>query len=142
MSWTAAIPIVGSIIESFNGWRERRHEIKLKQHEVKIKEVEVEGEVKVAKATAEIQMLHQRATADIDWELLHIQNAGWRDDGVTVYTLVLLTALFVPYTQPYVRDGFEILGELPMWFQVMVAIVWSAPFGVRVFDNFQKLVRT
>jgi hypothetical protein len=141
MSWTAAIPIVGSIIESFNGWRERRHEIALKKHEVKIKEVEVKGEVKVAKAQAEIEALHRQAVHENNWELLHIRHAGWRDDGITIYTLALLTALFVPYTQPYVQEGFRLLGTLPAWFQIMVAIVWSAPFGVRVFTNFKALIK-
>lgn len=141
MAWTSAIPIIGSLIDAGREWLGRRHEVKLKKHEADLKQIEVKGQVEVAKAEAEIKALHRRAEADIDWELLHIQNAGWRDDGVTIYTLALLTALFVPYTQPFVKAGFAILGELPMWFQVMVAIVWSAPFGVRVFDNFQKLVK-
>lgn len=137
--WTA---LIGPVVGAFNRWRDRVQEIKLKKHELRVKKLETSAQIAITKAEAEVTLLQRRAEADIDWEMASIANSSWKDDGLTVYTLVLLTCLFVPPLQPYIEEGFRILGQLPMWFQVMVAVVFGSAFGVRVFTNFKSLVKS
>lgn len=142
MAWTSAIPLLGSLIDAGREWLNRRHEVKLKKHEADLKKIEVAGRVEVAEAEARIAALHRRAEADITWEEMSIQNSGWKDEGWTLLFWGMLIALFVPWSQPHVIEGFAALDDLPKYVQVFLSVAIGSAFGVRVFDNFVNIFRT
>jgi hypothetical protein len=97
---------------------------------------------KIAIEQAKINMTQAEQQHNFNWELLSIQNAGWRDDGLTIFTMVILAATFLPWTQEYVTIGFDTLtNSTPIWFQAIIAVVYGSAFGVRVFTNFRNLVK-
>ena len=139
MSWFTLL--IKPVTEAFTGWRERKHEIRMAEQNLKITEVETEAKVIVAKAESQIKMNQNRQVHEQTWETNAVANSGWKDEYLTLYTTTLLTACFLPWTQEYVRTGFQILTtDTPVWFQVVVVIVFSSPFGVRVFTGFKSLV--
>jgi len=132
--------VFGPAIDAFNGWRDRKHELKLKKHELKMTEVEAESRIKVAHAEAAINRAAERQSANIDWEIMSIRNSGWRDEYLTIFTTVIVTMVFLPWTQPYMLDGFDSLNSTPTWFQVAIIIVFGSAFGVRAFKPFAGLL--
>lgn len=130
------IDSVGKVVESVGEYLGRRHELKLRK-------LDNEARVEEARVTAYIDALTKRADADIKWEHLSIQNSGWKDEYLTLFITGLVAACFVPPLQPYVDAGFDTLtNETPLWFQVSFLIVVGSAFGVRVFDNFKRLLKS
>jgi len=117
------------VVEYFDRRRHRKHE-----------EFVMEMELKKAKAKAAAERVNTGQIADINWELHSIRNSGWRDEYLTLLTSVALILVFIPHTQPYVIEGFMALENTPMWFQVVVLMVYSSAFGIRIFDNFKRVL--
>lgn len=133
MAWTSAIPIIGNVIDGVSAWAERRQ---------RIKQAETEGQIALTKAKFEAQaarVLDAQNHAQ-SWEISALERAGWRDDGITVLVIVLVLSCFCPWTQPHVDAGFSALATTPYWFQVIVVIVLTQPFGVRVFDAYKRVL--
>lgn len=86
-----------------------------------------------ARIDADIAIEARRAEADISWDNIQAQNAGnsWQDDGWTLLFQACVLACFIPGLQPYVQSGFEILMELPDFFQVFLGLSVAAAYGYR-----------
>lgn len=68
---------------------------------------------------------------DHEWELLAIQNSGWKDEYVTILMSIPLVLVFIPKMQPYILDGFTALESTPVWYQVLAATILAAAVGIR-----------
>lgn len=136
MKWLAFLSPVTDLI---GGWLNRRHELKLAKHNAKLVEIEAEADIKVAKANAVIENASKRLDADINWELMSIRNSGWKDEYLTVLITASLLMVFLPWTQPYMFDGFTALAAAPVWYQSTVIVVVGSAFGVRVWTNFTQV---
>jgi len=137
MNW---LSIFKPLVDAFNGWRSRKHELRIKKHELKVTRIVSEANIAEARAKAAVDRLGQRQEADINWEVLSIQNSGWKDEYLTILISTSLILVFIPWTQPFVLEGFRALEETPTWYQVIILIVVGSAFGVRAFTNFQSLV--
>lgn len=130
MKLTAVITsLLKPIVDYFDRRRHRKHE-----------EYVMEMELKKAKARAAAERVATGQMGDINWELESIRNSGWRDEYLTVLTSIALVLVFVPQTQPYVIAGFEALERTPLWFQMVVLMVYASAFGIRIFDNLKKVI--
>ena len=44
---------------------------------------------------------------------------SWKDEFWSLIFIAILTACFLPWTQPYVKEGFVFLDQnTPNWFQI------------------------
>ena len=102
-----------------------------------------------AKAKAEIELEKLRGKAayerakteraensegrDHEWEMMSIQNSGWKDEWVLVVLSIPMVLSFVPATVEYVNRGFAALESPPVWYRVVVASVYLATFGLRLW---------
>jgi hypothetical protein len=86
---------------------------------------------KVAWEAAKTKRASESEGRDHDWELLSIQNSGWKDEYVTLLVSIPLVLTFIPHTQPYVLAGFVALETTPVWYQVLTATIIAAAVGVR-----------
>jgi len=134
----AALPIVGDLL---GGYLERRHERKMADIHRRREETKAKAEVRLEKERAKIAIEKERQSADIQWATKAQDNAGWRDDAITVWFLVLLTAHFIPGSGPYILEGWRNFNLMPEWMAVVMAIVLTAAFGVNAFKNYRTLVR-
>ena len=100
----------------------------------RVDKARAETEVKVAKAKAEADVYRTSATSEmLNEQALTAQMAGsWKDEFWTIIFGVILVACFVPYTQPYVKEGFEFLNtSTPTWFSTCLYICIGSSFGYR-----------
>ena len=100
----------------------------------KVDKAKAETEVKVAKAKAEAKVYETEATSSMLMEQnLTNQMAGsWKDEFWTLIFGGILVASFLPWSQPYVREGFIFLEtSTPNWFSTCLYICIGASFGYR-----------
>src|SRR5690606_39590508 len=91
----------------------------------------LEGKIKFEEAKT--QRFSESLTADNVWELESIRNSGWKDEWVLILLSIPLILVFIPQTQPYVLAGFETLNQTPSWYRWLVALIFSAIYGIRVW---------
>jgi len=66
----------------------------------------------------------------IDIAHINAQNESYKDEIVVCVFLGLLICHFVPYMQPHMEKGWEILKSADPMFWIMISIVVSASMGV------------
>ncbi len=93
-----------------------------------------------AKADAEAEVMVQSAKSIASWEALQARNAGqsWKDEWLTLLFSIPLILAFFPSAVPYVRAGFEVLEQMPQWYQYALSVIVSASFGVRSAIGFMN----
>ena len=105
---------------------ERRQELKQQLALAKL-----EGDIAVEKARAEYRV--KDLEYDNAWELEQIRNSGWKDEYVLVLLSIPLILVFVPFAQPYVLEGFNVLEQCPDWYRWLVVMIFAATYGIRVW---------
>ncbi len=70
---------------------------------------------------------------DHEWELESIRNSGWKDEWVLIILSIPMILVFIPYTQQAVFDGFVALDSTPLWYRTIVASIYLATFGLRLW---------
>tara|TARA_R110002096_G_scaffold54783_1_gene141209 strand:- start:503 stop:913 length:411 start_codon:yes stop_codon:yes gene_type:complete len=100
----------------------------------KMDKQKAETDVKVARAKAEAKVYETEATSSMLMEQnLTNQMAGsWKDEFWTIIFGGILVACFLPWSQPYVAEGFTFLNEsTPDWFSTCLYICIGSSFGYR-----------
>ena len=115
--------IIGPISSLAGTWLEGR-----------VNKTKAETEVKVARAKAEAKVYETSATSDmLNEQALTNQMAGsWKDEFWTLIFGGILVASFLPFSQPFVKEGFIFLeNSTPSWFSTCLYICIGSSFGYR-----------
>lgn len=95
----------------------------------------IEGKVNRAQARveAETTAMLQASKSQADWEAYMAQNSGqsWKDEWLTLLFSVPLVLAFFPQGEVIVMRGFEVLEQMPDWYQYTLSVIVAASFGVR-----------
>ena len=70
------------------------------------------------------------AEQNVSIEQIKSSNSSIKDEVLTIKITLIFIALFIPYTQPWMEKGFEILKNAPEEFWWAVLIVYSGSFGL------------
>ena len=100
----------------------------------RVDKAKTETDVKVARAKAEAKVYETSATSDmLNEQALTNQMAGsWKDEFWTLIFGAILVASFLPWSQPFVKEGFIFLEEsTPSWFSTCLYICIGSSFGYR-----------
>ena len=78
------------------------------------------------------------ALHDSKWELIMAESTkhGWKDEVVTI--IVLAPCVMAWIDPELAKRGFDVIAEMPTWYQGAVLGVISAAIGLRGFDKFRK----
>ena len=87
--------------------------------ESKVEQTKAKGAVAKARAEAEAQVMVTAATHEAGWEKIMAQASdnSWKDEAWTILFIIIIAMCFIPFTQPYVQEGFAALSNTPEWFQ-------------------------
>lgn len=107
-----------------------------------IAKVEAKTEVIRAKAKSECTIAESDAQAANDIDLITVKNKNetYMDNIVILTFLSTYIAMFIPYLQPYVAQGFENFKEAPDWFQYIMYGIVVSELGLR--RMFMRLLDT
>ncbi|OUU63128.1 MAG: hypothetical protein CBC24_09440 [Candidatus Pelagibacter sp. TMED64] len=100
----------------------------------RVEKAKAESDIKVARAKAEAKVFETEATSSmLNERSLTDQMAGsWKDEAWSLWFIAVLTCCFLPWTQPYVKEGFLFLEtSTPNWFSNILYIVIGSSFGYR-----------
>ena len=97
-----------------------------------------EDKAKVKAAEAETKM--KIATGEISWEQAAIEASAdsWKDEAWTLCFIAIVLGSFVPWLQPYMKQGFENLQAAPQWFSWAMYASIAASFGIRTMKGLKK----
>jgi hypothetical protein len=95
--------------------------------------LELKHKLKLTKIEAQIKKAEREANMDHEWELLQIHNSGWKDEWVLILLSIPLVLVFVPYTQPFIHEGFMSLEQTPDWYRWLILAVFTAIYGIRIW---------
>jgi len=124
LSWIADV-----IKEPINEWQKRKT-IKVQQED---KELEREHEARMKKIDVAFELAKQGQKIEADWDTAAQNNMkhSWKDEWFTLLFSIPLVAAFIPYLQPYILKGFEVLKQTPDWYMWLVVGIVTATFGLR-----------
>lgn len=115
-----AVQTVGTI---FTKWQERKN-------------IEAQGRVDVAKAKVEGQV--KKAQTETEGEIEYDTEAQrgmrytWKDEWLTLVLSGVFIAAFLPWTQPYVKEGFAFLKtNTPEWYTYCFIGMVISVFGLQ-----------
>lgn len=117
--WNFIVGLVPGILDQVTAWFKRKQE-----HKIRVEE---------AKVSAEIARIEQQTKmiADADIASIEAQRYSIKDEIVLILILAPYVAAFIPGLQPYVKEGFAIINDLPMWYQVSVIGIVISVMGLR-----------
>jgi len=100
----------------------------------RVDKAKAETDVKVAKARAEAKVYVTEATSSFlnEQALTNQMGESWKDEFWSLIFGAILICCFLPWTQPYVKEGFIFLEQsTPHWFSNMLYIIIGSSFGYR-----------
>ena len=108
----------------------------------KVEKVKADGQAKVAQARAKAVVAEKVATGEVQWEksMADATDSSWKDEFALVVLLTPAILVFVPSMTEYVRTGFEVLNNLPEWYQYLLFIAVSSSFGIKGVGQAMKLM--
>ncbi len=99
--------------------------------------IKAAGKVEIQKAKVAAKVTKIEKEAEMDLEAMKGMQFSWKDEALLLWTLAVLTACFIPWTQPYVKAGFIFIKtETPPWFGYCVTGMYVAVFGLRTWAGF------
>ena len=96
----------------------------------------LEGKVEKQKAKAEV--IKTAAQHDSKWELIMAEStkSSWKDEIITV---VVLAPCVMAWIDPdLAKRGFDVISELPQWYQNILYVTILAGLGLKGIDKFRK----
>ena len=103
-----------------------------KEYVVKLR---ADAETKIAQVRSKAIIAQKQATGEIELQQSLTEQMGdsWKDEFWTILIGSILICCFLPFTQDYVKKGFEFLStSTPEWFTHIILISVSASYGLRI----------
>lgn len=119
--------IVGAAGDAFGTWQERKAQAKKIEGEIAGKRLEY----KKAKFDAKINRLTARGRRDMSYDMQVLKNRQhtWLDEFIGVAIVGITLCAFLPWTAPYVKEGWQSVSEAPFWFQFAWIVLISSTLG-------------
>ena len=85
-----------------------------------------------------IRVREIEAAKTVSVENIRASSSSFRDELLTIIISAILICCFLPYTQPSMIRGFEIMQQAPTEFWWAVLIVFSGSFGINSINKFRN----
>ena len=122
-----AKPLLGVVTDSVKGFVQTK---KLK------------SEVKIAQIEAEKKRNEDIATGKIKWEQSAVDQmkGSWKDEFGLLALMVPAICAFLPFMQPHIERGFQILETLPEYYTHLLYLACSVSLGVRAAPGIKGMI--
>lgn len=134
MAWWSVLtsPLAGLFDmgkEVVKGWQERR----TLKTQASVEVAKIEAQTVQATANAQLEMARngQIITADWDRRAQEAAKTSWKDELLMIVFITPFVLAFIPKMQPYIKEGFAIVDDLPIWYRVVLLGIVAAVFGLR-----------
>lgn len=120
MMWGLLKPLLGGLVDTVGGIFKARAERKM-----------LEQQLKTVIATKKIEIVAAKETSDVDWDRAMAEGSkdSWKDEYWTIVLSLPAIAAFFPGMSQHIRDGFDVLMEVPDWYRIALGTAIGAAFG-------------
>jgi len=93
----------------------------------------IKSEIKITSIKAEKKRLEDIAAGKIKWEASAVDQmkGSWKDEFVLLALMIPAICSFLPFMQPHIERGFEILSTLPDYYKHLLYMACSVSLGYR-----------
>ena len=122
-----AKPLLGVVTDSVKGF---------------IQTKKLKGEVKIAQIAAEKKRNEDIVSGKIKWEQSAIDQmkGSWKDEFVLLALMIPAICSFLPFMQPHIERGFEILSTLPEYYTHLLYLACSVSLGGRAVPGIKGMI--
>ena len=122
-----AKPLLGVVTDSVKGF---------------IQTKKLKGEVKIAQIAAEKKRNEDIVSGKIKWEQSAIDQmkGSWKDEFVLLALMIPAICAFLPFMQPHIERGFQILESLPEYYTHLLYLACSVSLGVRAAPGIKGII--
>ena len=102
----------------------------------------LKGEVKIAQIQAEKKRNEDIAAGKIKWEQTAVEQmkGSWKDEFVLLALMIPAICAFLPFMQPHIERGFQILETLPEYYTHLLYLACSVSLGVRAAPGIKGMI--
>ena len=127
------IPILGSLIEIGGVWLKGKQEETKAKAVAKLVEITADSHIKKAKAIAAIHAAETGQQQDFDLDRIAMEQMGksWKDELVLIIFLAPMVMAFIPGMDKYSLAGFEVIQQMPEWYQYIIIGMVVVIYGMR-----------
>ena len=112
-----------------------KHKNELKQIQ---KAAQIEGLQQVDLAKIEAQKALSKAEAEVRKAQVSDLDKTWRDELLAVCFCSILLGCMLPWTQPHIERGFQILSQAPEFFTYGCLAIIGGTFGLNLTNKLKK----
>lgn len=120
------------------------------EHKLILEQARLENQLKLESNLTDAKIKREMNDADaqnnIDLITVKNQATTFKDDALVYTWLLIVICCFLPWTQPYVKEGFEFLNtSTPEWFRWILYAISVSELGLRrmfmtLLDKFPNMV--
>jgi hypothetical protein len=111
----------------------------------------VKGFVETKKAKADLALTEikaqkslkeQQIAGKVKWEASAVDQmkGSWKDEFVLLALMVPAICAFLPFMQPHIERGFQILESLPEYYTHLLYLACSVSLGVRAAPGIKGMI--
>ena len=111
----------------------------------------VKGFVETKKAKADLALTEikaqkslkeQQIAGKVKWEASAVDQmkGSWKDEFVLLALMIPAISAFIPFMQPHIERGFQILESLPEYYTHLLYLACSVSLGVRAAPGIKGMI--
>lgn len=81
--------------------------------------------------------MEQGHAAEVMYHKVHDPRGSWKDEYWTIILSIPAVFAFVPGAEEWIMNGFEVLDEMPAWYQAALAVAIAAAFATKKYAEHQ-----
>lgn len=104
--------------------------------------IKADAELKISESKARASLAQKVAAGEVEWEnrMADATDKSWKDEFALVVLLAPAILVFIPGMKEHVQLGFDVLSDLPEWYQYLLYIAISASFGIKGVGEAAKMI--
>jgi hypothetical protein len=100
------------------------------------------SELKLTEIKAQKSLKEQQIAGKVAWEASAVDQmkGSWKDEFVLLALMIPAICAFLPFMQPHIERGFQILESLPEYYTHLLYLACSVSLGVRAAPGIKGII--
>ena len=101
------------------------------------------AQLKLTEVQAATKLKQDQIAGKVAWEASAVDQmkGSWKDEFVLLALMVPAICAFLPFMQPHIERGFQILETLPEYYTHLLYLACSVSLGVRAAPGIKGLIK-
>lgn len=128
--WGSIIGAVTTQVGGFFKGKQELAKVKLEAEKIVIK-AKAETELSIAKSKSKMAESGQMQSYDLDRIAMNNMEKSYKDEVILAVFLAPMVLAFIPGFDQYALRGFEVIQQMPQWYQYIIIGMVVVIYGMR-----------